>query len=492
MFAFTLPAFDIIEDLLYQYELTDGQYLCSDHLYGCLEHNQFIINYFNSNDVDVVFEQFISACSRYISYLCVSPDSTNQNLKIKFSYKADQQFNHLGIQCIYYVRESRSMTTFVELSLAFITKNVIDYGINTQQWKSISLHDFEYFGCQEDIVTIDFGLSTQNQQFRRLADIRNEVRERNQMRFNAMRNVNRPPQRVITTNEDSYQSILDQLFYDHSRNLINNKFSRQNKHKVIIDQEKFKITDENKEEMLECQLCCSEKTLYVCSKCKYPMCKTCLKHILVTSGECPCCREKNMKVQIVESGNVEGNVNVEETIDETVDENVNEDVNENVSENVNENVNESGNETVDENNDEIIDEDVDETINENSNEISNTSVNGNSNSSVNNQPSFTPEQINEEIEYDINNPQPTPTSQSTPQPTSTSPQSTPRSSLVNHFPNNRNNQFLDVGFIFQPIFNSLHTSIHSSDSISVDEMYQELYQASGNEVIAFIATLMDL
>lgn len=262
--SFTLPAFEQMA-AIDTTSFTTLQRRCSDNLSGYLQIMSLIINFFDTTELR---NSFVTVYSNYMAYKCVvrtaSADNRHEYVEeIRFFLPADNiLFRVLEIEGVFYTRRSDKVQTFLEMCVAFLERNLQINGIITELWEPIPLIIFESVGNRdEDYFTVCAQTGT-------IPGLLNE------------------------------RSEIDRLFESWRSRFIDDMYAPTHKHTVKISTEPFDITEENKEEKNECNICYGAESMYVCVDCKYPMCKECLKHVLKTTGKCPCCQREDGTFQV--------------------------------------------------------------------------------------------------------------------------------------------------------------------------------------------------
>ena len=261
--SFTLPTFEQMSAVNTS-NFTLLQRRCSDNLRGHLEIMQLIINFF---DTPALRDQFITVYSNYMAFKCVVRTSSATDRReyveeIRFLLPADNLlFRVLEVENVFYARRSDRVQTFLEICVGFLERNLTINGIITELWEPIPLPLFEQLGCPNDYLTLCVHTGT-------IPGLMNE------------------------------RSEVDRLFENWRSRFIDEMYAPTHKHTVKISSEPFEITDENKDDKNECNICYASQSLYVCVDCKYPMCKECLKHVLKTTGKCPCCQREGAEFSV--------------------------------------------------------------------------------------------------------------------------------------------------------------------------------------------------
>lgn len=242
------------------------QMTARDDLAGRLREHNTVRTFFDTEEIK---EDFINAFSNFMANRCIvrhaGPGfaSGHYQEEIRFFLPAHNiLLSLMELENVLYVRHSKHVFTFTSLCMVFIERNLPQFGIITELWEEIPFELFESIGHHGDSIALCVAVD-----------------------------------QTIGLGRDRES---DRLFEEYRQNIIDEKFDTNKQFRINIDPEPFMITDENKEDMNECKLCCGDESLYVCKECKYPMCKECLKHILKSSGECPCCRQvKDFCVHVV-------------------------------------------------------------------------------------------------------------------------------------------------------------------------------------------------
>lgn len=267
--SFTLPSFEQMSAIDTS-NFTSLQCRCRDNLRGHLEIMSLVINFF---DTPQLRDQFITVYSNYMAFKCVIRTSTPDNRReyveeIRFFLPADNiLFRVLEVENVFYARRSERVQTFIEICVGFLERNLNINGIITELWEPIPLLLFEQLGSHNDYLTLCVHTGT-------IPGLLNE------------------------------RSEVDRLFENWRSRFIDEMYAPTHKHTVTISPDPFEITDENKDDKNECNICYASPSLYVCVDCKYPMCKECLKHVLKTTGKCPCCQREgsSFSVHVVHRG----------------------------------------------------------------------------------------------------------------------------------------------------------------------------------------------
>ena len=79
----------------------------------------------------------------------------------------------------------------------------------------------------------------------------------------------------------------------------------------LTDEEPIKRTEEN----AECEVCCTEQSDYVCSRCNYALCSTCIHHLKHSTAMCPQCRLFPLSLKRIENGKTDIETENENTIE---------------------------------------------------------------------------------------------------------------------------------------------------------------------------------
>lgn len=277
MNSFTLPAYESMR-LVDINRLTEFQHTCSERLAAHLHTLAFLLNFF---DTPAIRDEFITIYSNYmadhnivrrVTHPLFQPFSTNQEEEIRFTMSLTEQQlrDQLHIQntqlqnnTLVITRRSHSDLTFIYICTAFVEHNMPQFGIITELWEPFNIELFENLGSHNDTINLGIGISQTPEILSRFGE-------------------------------------TDRIFESYRQHLVEETYRPNKQHKVKIDANKFIINDENKDDYTECKLCYGDEPLYVCTACKYPMCKECLKQILKTTGLCPSCRAKNLTVCVIQ------------------------------------------------------------------------------------------------------------------------------------------------------------------------------------------------
>lgn len=190
-----------------------------------------------------------------------------------------------------YMKITRNAKTLVEILSNHIVLNSVSTGFFTQYWEGIKLDILFLTGDQRadknmmkkfDSDEIDNNLIEQlfesNGNFTTISfisagggtelDASNETNEVNDESIEEM-----------VMNEAANES-----FESTREEVINRTYGQHNDHHFT-----FEAPVQRDDDNENCELC-YEKAIYQCSKCKYPMCKTCVEKLRTSTGECPMCR----------------------------------------------------------------------------------------------------------------------------------------------------------------------------------------------------------
>lgn len=98
---------------------------------------------------------------------------------------------------------------------------------------------------------------------------------------------------------DLIENIFSNSFEEDREHTIKDLYEEHTNHEIEVTSPSTLSEEKNKEYFCEsykeCGLCC-ERPYYICSRCKYPLCENCLKHIKHSTGDCPSCRMKPWNV----------------------------------------------------------------------------------------------------------------------------------------------------------------------------------------------------
>lgn len=190
-----------------------------------------------------------------------------------------------------YMKITRNTKTLIEILSNHIVFNSTSTGFFTQYWEDIKLEILFLTGDQRtdknmmkkfDSDEIDNNLIEQifesNGNFMTISFISagggtelNTPNETNGM------------------NEESIEEMVmneaaNESFESTREEVINRTYGQHNDHHFT-----FEAPVQRDDDNENCELC-YEKAIYQCSKCKYPMCKSCVEKLRTSTGECPMCR----------------------------------------------------------------------------------------------------------------------------------------------------------------------------------------------------------
>lgn len=253
--SFQLPSFDRMKSIDLN-TFTPFQLQASMELNNSLHEHPLVSTFFDTDDIR---DEFISVYSNYMAYKTIVKRAVGNGdsiEEIRFCIPANNILAVLmEINCIYFMRYSRSINTFVALSTVFVERNIRETGIMTEMWREIDMGAFESSGDAHDGICLCTVIDQQ-------------------VVFGASRE-------------------SDRLFEEYRQDIINEHFRTNKQHNVIVDSTEIEINETNKDDLDECKICYGAESSYVCKDCKFPLCKNCLKHILKSTGECACCRKKD-------------------------------------------------------------------------------------------------------------------------------------------------------------------------------------------------------
>ena len=107
------------------------------------------------------------------------------------------------------------------------------------------------------------------------------------------------PVLTAEASDNIYDDVLERSF-EENREMIQNKLYSENRDNQLTFSTLSPI--ERNEEISDCGLCC-EHADYVCEKCHYPLCNSCIKHLKHSTNECPSCRCQPIILQKIIDGN---------------------------------------------------------------------------------------------------------------------------------------------------------------------------------------------
>lgn len=221
-----------------------------------------LVNFF---ETDEIRDNFISVFSRYMAYRCCVRSTgpyRGNNEEIRFFLPAGNELlEALHVDNVMYTLRSVNPQTFINVCTAFVERNIREFGLMTELWTPIPLSVFELLADPADTIALCVSVGNNPDVLSRFGE-------------------------------------TDRWFESWRRQIVSETYAQNNQHTVVIDSEPFLLTDDNKDDINECKLCFDE-SIYVCKDCKYPMCKTCLKHLLKSTGLCPSCRRSNITVQVI-------------------------------------------------------------------------------------------------------------------------------------------------------------------------------------------------
>lgn len=263
--SFVLPSFETMKTIDLS-SFSDKQRDYSEQLSAHLHILHMVLTFFDSEEIR---DDFITTYSNYMAHKCIiqrrnGPRHSDMAEEIRFFLPANNIIlNLLEIENVMYTRRSDHPITFIQICTSFLERNLPVSGIFTESWVPISVEFFETLGSRNDTISLCVAVGNNPDVLSRFGE-------------------------------------TDRWFEGYREHLVRETYAETHQHHVHIADEKFIITDENKDDMNECKLCYSEESLYACESCKYPICKSCLKHILKSTGICPCCREKNLSMMVIQ------------------------------------------------------------------------------------------------------------------------------------------------------------------------------------------------
>lgn len=234
--TFKLPPLDELRKA--SFDLSPRQTEMYDYIYDKVIHADFI----SSIDPDVAPE-LVQLVIRYLLNVTMP-----RRELILFHY-VDPETSHE------FIRASMNPYTFHELVLCFFLCNLPVFGIFTELWEPMPTYMFLSIGDTSDVY-------------------------------------------LHRGTEDLYSDYadgqLDRLYDEQRDKVIESTYAEDKNNTVIIQSDAtVPLTDDIK----DCRICCEEDTAeYVCSKCNYPICPSCLEHIRKSTGLCPCCRNAPLEL----------------------------------------------------------------------------------------------------------------------------------------------------------------------------------------------------
>lgn len=246
MSSFALPNIDILRAATYDF---------NTHRKAI---RQKLIRRINNDPVssmytdDSLFNELIPHVASYLTQKCVinHPRSTDEYL-IQIVYPVNNR-NILSDDYVM-VRLSDDINTFIQIMSRFCIINLLSNGLNTESWQPIDDILFRYLGNSHD-------------QYRAIPLHRSH----------------------------EIGDIIDQLFDEDRNEVINQTYSTTQHHEIELTNESAEMNDDIK----ECHLC-YDNAQFICYKCAYPMCKSCLEHLQKSTGICPCCRSTPLKLKSI-------------------------------------------------------------------------------------------------------------------------------------------------------------------------------------------------
>lgn len=235
--SFILPTFDTLsgENII----LDDFQ----ENAYRQLMFNVLESDIVRMYEDRYVINGLVHYVSKYLTNKCIIINPLNNSSHIIRLIYANPDMENT-----YLVRIAFNLDTFIDVLSYFISSNLSTSGVFTELWEPLNELMFKVLG-----------------------DPFNDA-------FFFVRNNN---------NNHENLDIYDRLYEEHRNSVIEETFKEDKNHNVTVMSEE-KMVDEN-DENKECHLCYSESK-YVCSKCSYPLCQSCVDHVKRSTGECPCCR----------------------------------------------------------------------------------------------------------------------------------------------------------------------------------------------------------
>jgi len=103
---------------------------------------------------------------------------------------------------------------------------------------------------------------------------------------------------LIVSQDSVFQDVLDNSF-ENNRREVQNKLYDENRDNELHFSTQSPI--ERNDEITDCGLCC-EHSDYICEKCHYPICNSCISHLKHSTNSCPSCRCCPVVLRKIEGG----------------------------------------------------------------------------------------------------------------------------------------------------------------------------------------------
>ena len=197
-------------------------------------------------------------------------NSINDDMKDLIVYVLDfyvnkfTKNNYDGIVMFYknngtrYFHKEHDISVLIDLLTQYVIANIYQYGLFVECWEDFNDYVMMYYINMDDTdsQTSTHTTSTSN------------------------------PTPSTLTEDD----ILNLSFEQNLNDVINKTYSPRSTitHdvKILATPSSIPRNDNNS----ECKLCFSESN-YICSKCGYPLCSSCMDKIKHSTGKCPCCQD---------------------------------------------------------------------------------------------------------------------------------------------------------------------------------------------------------
>ena len=231
----TLPNNDELLSMVYDFNAEQEEIL--DIIYKSLEN---IINELDTED------GYLSFITYFIIKYYINLFTRNNNSYIVV-------YSRVGNHTFYRITNK---DTLIQILTDHITFNIRQYGIFTEYWSPIEPNLILYTEPVDDTI---------------LVEIAND-----------------------DTNTDVDYEAVDRLFESNRQDVVNKTFSCDKNHNINISDSIVERNENNN----ECKLC-YDTSKYICTKCNYSICESCMDKLKHSTGKCPCCQLYPLELSVI-------------------------------------------------------------------------------------------------------------------------------------------------------------------------------------------------